>query len=158
MSDRARVARRLVMQDFTTTLTLDATPDQVFAAIANVRGWWSEEIDGPTDHLGARFEFHFEDHHRSTHEIVEYAPGQRIVWNTVDAQINFVADKTEWNGTRVVFDIEPRGAQTALRFTHVGLAPAIECYGKCSRAWAFHLGSLRDLIQTGTGQPNRAAR
>ena len=147
----------MTTQDFTTTFTVDATPDQVFSAITNTRGWWSEAIEGATDRLGARFEFRFEDLHRSTHEITELVPGKRVVWKTVDASINFVADKQEWNGTQVVFDIEPQGKKTALRFTHVGLAPAVECYGKCSRAWTFHLGSLRDLIVTGKGEPNRAS-
>lgn len=145
----------MTTQSFTTTFLSDATPDQVFAAINNVRGWWSEHIEGRTDELGAVFTFRFEDHHRSTHEIVELVRGKRVVWNTVDAQINFVADKTEWNGTRIVFDIEKQGDKTAVRFTHVGLLPEIECHTKCSRAWTFHLGSLRDLIATGKGRPNR---
>lgn len=148
----------MTTQDFTANLLLDATPDQVFDAITNVRGWWSEDIEGSTDKLGAVFVFRFEDHHRSTHEITELVRGKRVVWKIIDAQINFVADKTEWNGTQVVFDIERQGDKTALRFTHVGLAPAIECYGKCSRAWSFHLGSLRELITTGKGQPNPAGK
>lgn len=147
----------MTTHDFTLSFLLDATPDQVFRGILDPRAWWSEEIDGPTDRLGARFDFHYQDLHRSTHEITELVPGRRVTWTTVDAQINFVADRTEWNGTRVVFDLEPRGQQTSLRFTHVGLAPTLECYPECSPAWTFHLGSLRDLILTGKGEPNRAA-
>jgi uncharacterized protein YndB with AHSA1/START domain len=158
MSDRGPLRRRLVMttQNFTTTVLVDATPDQVFDAIANVRAWWSEEIDGDTDRLGATFEFHYKDLHRSTHRISEFVRGERIVWQTVTAQINFVADPTEWNGTEVVFDIARRGDRTELRFTHVGLVPAIQCYGDCSGAWGYHLESLKDLITTGSGRPNRA--
>lgn len=163
MSDREPVDRRWVEreetmtnQSFTTTILVDATPDQVFDAIINVRGWWSEDIEGRTDQLGAMFEFHYKDLHRSTHEITQLVRGKKVEWKTVTAQINFVTDKAEWNDTRVVFDIDRQGDKTALRFTHVGLVPAIECFGTCSRAWSFHLGSLRDLITTGKGQPNRA--
>ena len=145
----------MTTQNFTTTFLLEATQDDVFDAITNVRGWWSEEIEGSTDTLGAVFDVHFQDLHRSRHEITELVRGKRVAWKTVDAQINFVRDRTEWNGTQVVFDIEKQGDKTSLRFTHIGLVPAIECYGKCSRAWSFHLGSLRDLITTGKGQPNR---
>lgn len=46
------------------------------------------------------------------------------------------------------------GDKTELRFTHVGLVPAIECYGACSRAWGFYINdSLRRFITTGEGQP-----
>ena len=159
MSDREALPRRLVMttqHSFTTSFLVSATPDQVFDAVANVRGWWSEEITGDTDRLGATFEFRYKDMHRSTHRISEFARGARIVWDTVDAQIKFVADPTEWNGTKVVFEIARRGEQTELRFTHVGLVPTIQCYGDCSGAWGYHVESLRDLIATGTGRPNRA--
>ena len=146
----------MTTQDFTMTMLVDATPAQVFDAINNVRGWWSEEIDGATDALGATFEFHYKELHRSTHRITEMVRGERIVWQTVTASINFVTDKTEWDGTRVVFDIARKGDRTELRFTHVGLVPAIQCYGDCSGAWGYHLGSLRELIETGTGRPYRA--
>jgi hypothetical protein len=143
-------------QDFTTTIVVDATPDQVFDAVNHVRGWWSEEIEGATDVLGAEFEFHYQQLHHSTHKITKLVRGKRVVWQTVKAEINFVQDKTEWDGTQVVFEIARRGAQTELRFTHIGLVPTIQCYGDCSGAWGYHLGSLRELITTGKGHPNRA--
>jgi len=31
--------------NYTTSFAVDQTPEQVFAAITNVRAWWSEEID-----------------------------------------------------------------------------------------------------------------
>jgi hypothetical protein len=141
--------------DYTKAFTVDQTPQHVFDAVNDVRGWWSEDVEGKTDALGAEFEFRFKDLHRSTHRITELVPGKRVVWRITDAKISFVHDKNEWNGTEVVFDIRKKGDKTELRFTHVGLVPAIECYGQCSDAWSFHLGSLRSLITTGKGQPNR---
>jgi hypothetical protein len=83
-------------------------------------------------------------------------PGKKVVWRTLDSQINFVKDTTEWNGTEVVFEITRKDDKTELRFTHVGLVPTIECYGGCSGAWGFYINdSLRDLITTGKGQPAR---
>jgi hypothetical protein len=36
-------------QSITTTITVDATPEQAYAAINNPRGWWSADITGVTD-------------------------------------------------------------------------------------------------------------
>jgi hypothetical protein len=54
-----------------------------------------------------------------------------------------------------MFEISEKGDETEVRFTHVGLVPAIECYDNCSNAWGFYInGSLRTFITTGKGQPN----
>ncbi|HUE20952.1 MAG TPA: SRPBCC domain-containing protein [Bryobacteraceae bacterium] len=142
--------------DYTTSFTVDQTPEEVFDAINNVRGWWSEEIDGSTDELCAEFTFHYKNVHRTTQKITELAPGKKAVWHVVESHINFVEEKTEWKGTDIVFEIAKKDDKTELRFTHVGLVPAFECYGDCSGAWGFYINdSLRSLITTGKGQPNR---
>src|SRR6202142_1212702 len=134
-------------RSFTTTISVDQMPDEAFAAINNVRGWWSGEIEGATDKLGADFTYRYKDIHRSTQKITEFVPGKKVVWHVTDADLNFVEDKNEWNGTDVVFDIIPKGDKTEVRFTHVGLVPAFECYGGCSGAWGFYINdSLRNLI------------
>jgi hypothetical protein len=72
-----------------------------------------------------------------------------------DSQINFVRDKSEWDGTDIVFEIAKKGYKTEIRFAHVGLVPTIECYDGCSGAWGFYLNErLRNFIAKGTGQPN----
>ncbi len=142
--------------NFTTSFTVDQSPDEVFAAVNNVRGWWSEEIEGETDKLGAEFRFHYKDFHRSTHRITEFVPGKKVVWHTTDSSLNFVSNKDEWNGTDIVFEIARKGGRTELRFTHVGLVPALECYGDCSEGWGFYINdSLRGLIMTGKGKPEK---
>jgi uncharacterized protein YndB with AHSA1/START domain len=142
-------------KDYTASFTVDQSPEEVFTAVNNVRGWWSGEIDGRTDKLGAEFTYRYEDQHRSTQKITELVPGKKVVWHVLDAEINFVKDKKEWNGTDIVFDITRNGDKTELRFTHVGLAPTIECYGKCAGAWGYYINeSLRSLITTGKGDPN----
>ena len=142
-------------QSFTTSITVDQSPEQVFAAINDVRGWWSGEIDGSTDQLGAEFSYRYKDVHYSKQKITELMPGKKVVWHVVDSRINFVKDKTEWNGTDIVFEISPTNGNTELRFTHVGLLPAIQCYGDCSGAWSYYVNeSLRSLITTGKGRPS----
>jgi Activator of Hsp90 ATPase homolog 1-like protein len=142
-------------QDLTITFSVDQTPEEAFEAITNVRGWWSGEIEGPTDKLGGDFTYRYQNIHYSKQKVTELVPGRRVVWLVLDSFLNFIEDKREWNGTKVTFDIARKGGKTEVRFTHAGLVPAHECYGACSNAWSSYIrGSLRSLIATGKGQPN----
>ena len=144
----------LVKQNYTTTFTVDQTPQQVFDVINNVRGWWTGDIAGSTNKLGDEFTYRFKDFHYSKHKITELIPGKKIVWLVLEASLNFVKDKAEWNGTKVIFEIVKKGDKTEVRFIHAGLVPDIECYDACSDAWGSYInGSLRDLITTGKRQP-----
>jgi hypothetical protein len=88
-------------------------------------------------------------------KLTEVVPGQKVVWLVLDNYFKFTKDKSEWKGTKVIFDILPKGDQTQIRFTHEGLVPQYECYEICREAWTSYIReSLRNLITTGKGQPN----
>jgi hypothetical protein len=141
--------------DFSTTLVVDQNPTEVFDAINNPRGWWSESIEGGTDKLDDEFIYHYKDIHYCKIKVVELVPGQKAVWLVLDNYFKFTEDKSEWIGTKAVFDISRNGDKTEIRFTHEGLVPEYECYEICREAWTnYTTGSLRDLIATGKGQPN----
>mgnify|MGYP001282617758 CR=1 FL=1 len=142
-------------QNLTFTISVDQTPEEAFAAINNVRGWWSGNIEGRTDKLGEEFTYRYEDVHYSKQKITEFIPGKKVVWHVLDGYLNFTQDKTEWKGTDITFDISKKGDKTEVRFTHVGLVPESECYDACSNAWGSYInGSLRSLITSGKGHPN----
>lgn len=66
-------------QDFTTTILLDQSPETVFKAIQNVRGWWSEEVEGRTADLNDEFNYHYEDIHRCKIKLTEVIPNKKMV-------------------------------------------------------------------------------
>jgi len=145
----------MTRQSYTATILVDKTPKQAFDAVNNVRGWWSGSIEGRTDHVGDEWTYRYKDIHYSKQKVTELVPEKRVAWDVLDASLNFVKDKTEWNGTKIVFDIARKGDKTEVRFTHVGLASNFECYDACSDAWGSYItGSLRNLIETGAGDPN----
>ena len=149
----------MTTKDFTTTILVDNNPEEVFDAINNVRGWWSEEIDGSTDKLNSEFDYHYEDVHRCKIRIVELVPNTKVVWSVLDNYFKFTKDKSEWKGTKIIFEIAEKDNKTEMRFTHQGLVPAYECYEICRDAWTGYIQkSLRNLITAGEGQPNATGK
>jgi uncharacterized protein YndB with AHSA1/START domain len=141
-------------EDFTTVVLVDAPAQNVFAAVNNVRGWWSENIDGDTDKLNGEFLYHYQDVHRAKMRITEFVPNKKVVWHVVDNYFKFTEDETEWKDTDVIFEIEEKEGKTQLTFTHKGLIPDYECYNVCHDAWTHYIqDSLKDLILTGKGSP-----
>jgi hypothetical protein len=145
----------MTTSDFTTTISVDQTQKEAFNAINNVRGWWSEEIEGSTNKLNDEFKYHFQDLHRTELKIVELTPEKKIVWFVKDNYFKSMKDKSEWIGTKIIFEISQNDNKTQIQFTHLGLVPEYECYNVCREGWTHYINnSLRSLITTGIGLPN----
>ena len=141
--------------DFTTTISVDQTPQEAFNAINNVRDWWPGEIEGNTTKLNGEFSYRYKKMHYSNQKLVEVIPGKKVVWLVTESNLNFTEDKSEWTGTKISFEISQKDNKTQLRFTHIGLVPEYECYDICQDAWSNYIrNSLCSLITTGKGNPN----
>src|ERR1019366_2354637 len=101
---------------YTTTLVVDQSPEQAFDAINDVRGWWSEDIEGRTDKVGEEFTFRGKDIHYSRIQVTELIPGESVAWLVLDNYINFVDDQSEWKGTEIRFAISKKGDGAEIRF------------------------------------------
>lgn len=142
-------------KNFTTTLLVDETPAAAFNAINNVRGWWSEEIEGSTDKLNAEFNYHYEDVHRCKMKITELIPNEKVVWLVLENYFKFTKDENEWTGNKIIFEITEQGGKTQIQMTQVGLVPQYECFDICRDSWTNYVqNSLCSLITTGKGKPN----
>jgi len=142
-------------QNFNITFLLDQTPIEVFNAIHNVRGWWSEELEGDSEKLNDEFIYRHGEFHYSKHKLTEVIPNEKIVWHTLESKLSFVEKQDEWNGTKMIFDISKQGDKTKLDITHSGLVPGLQCYDGCSKGWTHYLkNSLLPLITIGQGKPD----
>ena len=142
-------------EDLTYTFIVDRSPAAAFAAICDVRAWWSGEIAGRTDTLGAEWSYGVPDIHFSAFRITELVPDRSVAWLVTDSWLSFTQDQEEWTGTTVRFEVRPAADGTEVRFTHEGLVPQVECYGVCRVAWGEYVeGSLKQFIESRTGRPD----
>jgi hypothetical protein len=139
--------------DFTTTILVTQRPKEAFNAINNVAAWWQGEVEGNSTKLDDEFTYRMEDIHFSKQKLVELIPDKKVAWLITESELNFTKDKSEWTGTKVIFEISEVNNKTKICFTHSGLVPKFECYGDCSNAWTQLIQkSLFSLITTGKGK------
>jgi hypothetical protein len=142
-------------QSYTTNFTVDQSPADVFNAVTNVRGWWSQGVKGNTSKQDDEFIFEVPGVHFSKQKLIEVIPDKRIVWLVTESNMTFLKQPDEWTGTKMIFNITQINNKTKLTFIHEGLVPQVECYKFCMPSWAQYIdGSLRKLIITGEGTPN----
>ena len=140
---------------YTTSFAVDRTPDQVFDAINDVRGWWMTKVDGDNRAVGDEFSYRVPGIHFCKMRVTKLVPGEAVVWRVVDNHMSFIEDQSEWKGTEIRFDLSQNDGGTEVRFTHDGLVPSYECFDVCRNAWTFYVGdSLRNLAAKGQGTPS----
>ena len=140
--------------DFTTTLFVENSPEETFNNINNVRGWWTENVEGNSEKLGDEFTVRFGDVHVSTQKLVEVIKNKKVVWLVTDSKLNFIKKKDEWTNTTISFEIAEKAGKTQIIFKHIGLVPQIECYNDCTKGWGQYInGSLFKLLMEGEGVP-----
>lgn len=105
---------------YTVTIEVAISPDVVFSHIIHdVSKWWPEEFEGESAKLNDEFVFSSGDSHNSKNKVVELVPNKRVVW-LVTGSIR-KKDNYEWTGTKMIFELTPKGGNTLLQFTYDGV-------------------------------------
>lgn len=142
-------------QNFTTTILVEQTPEQVFNAINRPQAWWSDSIKGHPDKLNEEWNYNFGDNHLTKLKTIELTQGKKVIWLVLENHFKNAKDQSEWVGNKIVFDISKQDDKTKVTFTQIGLVPTYDCYKSCDWAWTgFVQKSLYSLIKTGIGQLN----
>lgn len=127
------------MEDsFTETIEVPQSPPVVVARLKDVSRWWGgPDLAGRTAEAGDEFTVIHGDAHCSKQKVIDVVPDRRIVWLVTESRLNWLQkDKSEWTGTKMIFELTAENDSTKLRFTHEGLTPSKECYAGCAEGWA----------------------
>jgi len=141
-----------ITDDFRSTKTFASAPDAVFSALTDIDAltdWWSPAAGGAD--AGQTLRFLMGDQ-EVVMRVDEADPTSRVRWSVLVCE-----PATDWVGTSIIFDLEPIGAGTELRFHHDGLNPGLECFEQCHAGWTYFLASLVDYVDRGAGSPNPPA-
>lgn len=150
-------------QNYLRTITVSATPIEAFQALTvGIENWWTKP-DFPLTKSGDRAKFTFPPGKSYwTFEATLLIPHERIELTCVEAAHLHEGQpkeiEQEWLGTKVIWEITPKGNGTEICIEHVGLDPTLRCYDICEAGWdLFFVDSLKAYLDTGVGRPHNAA-
>ena len=66
-------------------------------------------------------------------------------------------ENDEWVGTEIQWKIKETENGCKITLFHEGLVPSFECYDTCYSGWEYYLGSLKDFLDSGKGDPYNEA-
>jgi hypothetical protein len=101
------------------SIELAKSPGDVFNHLVNLKKWWPEDFEGENLQLNSEFIFTTGDAHYSKSKVVEFVPDKKLVWLTTESIRK--TDNFDWTGTKMIFELTPRGDHTILRFTYDGI-------------------------------------
>lgn len=141
-------------KDYQCSIQAPVSAKDAFEKIGRVPEWWAKDFEGRASEQGDAFTVRFGKTFVDF-KIAEADPSKRIVWQVVNCHLDWLKDKTEWNGTSVVWELSSSNGGTTVTMTHRGLVPGIECYGNCEQGWNSFVGkSLLQYLIEGKGLPN----
>ncbi len=138
------------MVDILHRVGVTSSPEKVYEALTTIdglRGWWTETTKGDSS-TGGVIEFRFAPVPDGFDmKVVEATAPELVLWEVVDGP-------EEWVGTQVRFQLKEEDGFTIVLFSHVGWREPVEFMHHCSTKWATYLMSLKQLLETGQGDPS----
>jgi uncharacterized protein YndB with AHSA1/START domain len=138
------------MADILHLVNIAARPEKIFAALteqSGLAGWWTEDVKAEP-RVGSVAQFRFADNSGSDMAIVALEPYRLVRWRCVAHPSG-----EEWIGSELFFELVAERDSTMLRFSHRRWLEATDFLRSCSVRWALYLVSLKNLVETGKGNP-----
>jgi hypothetical protein len=132
------------MADIRHLIQIAADPAVVFQLVdsgSGFRKWWAEDVfDDSKDVVSLGF---FKRTTVYRLRVEEMNPRLLAVWKCETG--------AEWEGTRLIFELIPKGAGTQLLFTHAGWRSETEYFRSCNTTWGELMFRIKSAAE-GTGE------
>lgn len=119
-------------------------------ALTSVKGlseWWTTK----TESLGKQtLRFHFGGGYFKEFTIEKESP-EKVVWKCIKGN-------PEWLDTMISFEMQEDGDKVTVHFRHSKWKEQSSMYGICNYHWALYMKSLKDLVETGKGNPTKVEK
>ena len=113
--------------NYTISIEIEKSPVDIFNHLTHdVAKFWPEDFEGASAKLNDEFVFSLGDSHYSKNKIAELVPNKKVVWLTTESIRK--ADNYDWSGTKMIFELIPKGDKTVVQYTYDGpvLADEVE--------------------------------
>jgi hypothetical protein len=110
--------------NYSVAIELAKSPSDVFNHVINLKKWWPEDFEGADIKLNSEFVFSTGDSHYSKNKVIEFVPDKKVAWLTTEGIRK--TDNFEWTGTKMIFELTPKGDNTIFKFTYDGFIPENE--------------------------------
>jgi hypothetical protein len=110
------------MEKYSVSTELPKPANVVFNHLIDLKKWWPEDFEGEDIKLNSEFILTVGETHYSKNKVVELIPNEKLVWLVTDSIRK--TDNFNWTGTKMIFELNPKGNNTELKFTYDG--PVLE--------------------------------
>jgi uncharacterized protein YndB with AHSA1/START domain len=140
------------MLDLKHEVSIDATPDKVYAAVATQKGmrnWWTADTT-MEEKVGGKAEFGFNKRGMVFRmSIRNLDSGKQVV-------MECHGDHSEWKGTTLAWRIHGSDGKSVLHFTHRGWKEVTDFYAGCNSMWGNLMFRLEGYVEGGNPGPQWA--
>ena len=106
--------------NYSVAIAVAKSPGEVFNHLINdVSKFWPEDFEGESSKLNDEFIFTSGESHYSKNKVVELVPNKKVVWLVTESIRK--TDNFDWSGTKMIFELTPKGDNTLVNFTYDGL-------------------------------------
>lgn len=111
--------KKRIATKYTVSIEVTKPANEVFGHLLhNIAKFWPEEFEGESSKLNDEFVFKTGDSHYSKNKVIELLPNKKVVWLVTESIRK--TDNFDWTGTKMIFELTPKGNNTILVYTYDG--------------------------------------